>query len=172
MQYCGKCRRVCGDDSPRCPHCRGGKLRPVQGEDMVLLWEGDLYCCGLIEQALSQAGLEFKTQDTGGNYYGFECTELPTDRRIMVEFRSLEAAKALAVSAAKQAELERNGNGKNGENGEDGEDLGDGVDGGSPPPPGARRIAAEVISIAVFMLLVMLAVYGADAFAQWIKSLF
>ena len=37
--------------------------------------------------------------------------------------------------------------------------------------PGAKRIACEVLSVAAFLALIMLAVYGADSFAAWLKGM-
>ena len=37
MLYCAKCHGVCEDATAKCPNCKSGKLRQVDGEDLVLL---------------------------------------------------------------------------------------------------------------------------------------
>lgn len=155
MLYCTKCRRVCGEDNPKCPHCRSHRLRPAAQGDRVAFWAADEYTAGRIAAGLAEAGIECVQESSGGGYYSFECTEMPTDRQLLVSFAQLEEAKRVATDVACQVEQER------------GADTSEETE-----PPRMKRLIGEVLSILVFMVLVMLAVFGADAVAGWIKGLF
>ena len=42
---------------------------------------------------------------------------------------------------------------------------------GGDDRPGMKRIVGEVLSVLAFLVLIMLAVYGADGLANWLKGL-
>lgn len=155
MLYCEKCRRVCPEGVSKCPACRGQRLRPVGEQDMVFLCQCGLYTAQLLHSALEEAGIPQKMEGAGRAYFSFDSESMPTDQRVYVPFAQLNPAKELAAQVGRQVEAE-------GGNQEDTPQA---------APPSPRRIAAEVASVVGFLVLVMLAVYGADGFANWLKSL-
>lgn len=152
MQYCGKCRHVCEDGAGKCPGCRSTKLRPAGEGDMVFLCAADMYTAGKTNDALGAAGIECRMENKGHAYFNFDSESMPTDQNIYVPYESLERARDIAACAAKEVEMERAPE----------------EDGGGP---GVKRIVGEVLSVVAFLVLVMLAVYGADGFAGWLKGL-
>ncbi|WP_322171121.1 hypothetical protein [Acutalibacter caecimuris] len=155
MQYCEKCRRACPNELTRCPACRSQKLRPLDGQDMVFLCGCDMYTAQQLHTALEEAGIPSKMEDAGQSYFSFDSDSMPTDQKVYVPFEQLEQANDLAAQVSRQVESERSGK-----------------DGAQPAsPPTAKRIVGEVLSIVAFLVLIMLAVYGADGFANWLKSL-
>ncbi|RKJ39197.1 hypothetical protein D7X94_13250 [Acutalibacter sp. 1XD8-33] len=155
MLYCAQCRRICEEGRKRCPACRSGKLRPVAGRDFVLLQKTDLYGAQRLGEALSAGEIEYETQDAnaGQSYFNFDGDSMPTDQNVYVRYADWDKAGELAAKADRKRE----------------EDVEE--DAGEETPPSAKRIAAEVLSAAAFLVLIMLAVYGADALANWLKGL-
>lgn len=154
MQYCGKCRRVCGEGIEKCPGCRSRKLRPAGEGDEVFLCCADMYAAGRINGALIEAGIESRLESAGSAYFNFDSSSSPTDQNIYVPYADIDKAGEIAAAISKEVELERSPE-------EDGEGN----------RPGAKRIACEVLSVAAFLALIMLAVYGADSFAAWLKGM-
>lgn len=152
MQYCGKCGRVCEDGAAKCPGCRSGKLRPAGEGDMVFMCEADMYAAGKMNEALRGAGIECRMENVGSAYFNFDSASMPTDQKIFVPYERLEQAKEIAAAAAKEVEDERSP-----------EEEGGG--------PRTKRIVGEVLSVVAFLVLVMIAVYGADSLAGWLKGL-
>ena len=155
MLYCNKCRRVCEDACGKCPHCKSAKLRPVGGADQVFLCGSDLYAAGRLEEALTAAGIACQVEEAskGQGYFTFDSQSMPTDKNIYVPFDSLDAAKNIAAQVGQALEEER------------------AQDQQEPEPPSAKRLIGEILSVVGFLVLVMLAVYGADGFANWLKNL-
>ncbi len=150
MLYCPKCRSLCPQGALKCPRCREKRLRPPAPEDWVLLTAAGLYMAGQLKEGLDQSGIPCRMEELGHSAAAFyDSQAMPTDQRIYVPFKSLSEAQALA------ARLE----------GPEEEDP-------EPPPPTAKGIAGEILSIVAFLALVMLAVFGADAVANWLKSFF
>lgn len=153
MQYCGKCRHVCEDGPGKCPNCRSSKLRPAGEGDMVFLCGADMYTAGKLNDALGAAGIECRMENMGHAYFNFDSASMPTDQNVYVPYESLERAREIAAEVAKEVEDERAP--------EDEESGG----------PSAKRIVGEILSVVAFLVLVMLAVYGADGIAGWLKGL-
>ncbi len=156
MKYCEKCRQAWEESVAKCPACRNSRLRPADGKDLALLTTADLYAAQKLCQALEEAGCPFETEDAhkGQSYFQFDGQSMPTDQKVFVPVADLPAAQELAAQTARLVQQERDGGQEE-----------------DPGPPGAKRLLAEVLSVAAFLLLIMVAVYGADAFAGWIKSL-
>lgn len=149
MQYCVKCRRVFEEGPSKCPGCKSRKLRPAGEGDMVLLMTADMYSAGRINEALIEAGIESVLESAGSAYFSFDTS--PTDQNIFVPYESLQRAGEIAAGTGREVEEERAPE-------EDG-------------TPRVKRIVGEVLSVLAFLVLIMLAVYGADSFANWLKSL-
>lgn len=120
---------------------------------MVFLCAADMYTAGKMNDALNAAGIGCRLENEGRAYFNFDSASMPTDQNIYVPYECLGQARDIAAGAAKEVERERAP--------EDSGDIG----------PGAKRIVGEVLSVVAFLLLVMLAVYGADGFAGWLKGL-
>ena len=153
MLYCPKCRAVC-DNAARCPNCRNTKLRPVDPEDMVLLHSADLYTAQQVWERLSQEGIACKMEDfsSGPASYFYDSQVMPTDKSLFVPYRQLEEARVLSAQVGREVERE--------------------MEPGPAEPPGPKRIVGEILSVVLVLLLIMAAVFGADAAANWLKGLF
>lgn len=153
MQYCSKCRQVCEDSAKKCPRCKNAKLRPAGQEDQVLLCSTNLYAAGRIQEAVAGAGVDCKIEDAakGHSYYTFDPQALPTDQNVFVPFGRLTEAQEIAARVERELEEEAQA-------------------GQEAEPPSAKRLVAEAVSVVAFLALVMLAVYGADGFANWLKG--
>lgn len=153
MQYCGKCRHVCEDGPGKCPNCRSARLRPAGEGDMVFLCGADMYTAGKLNDALGAAGIECRLENVGHAYFSFDSASMPTDQSVYVPYERLEQARGIAAEVVREVEEERAP--------EEGESGG----------TGAKRIIGEVLSVVGFLVLIMLAVYGADGLANWLKGL-
>ncbi|WP_322182063.1 hypothetical protein [Neglectibacter caecimuris] len=155
MLYCEKCRSICPDSTEKCPACKSVRLRAVNGEDMVLLHRADQYTAGRLAEQFDEAGVLYQLEpfSKGKTSYLYDCEVMPTDKNIYVRYEDLPAAKEF--SAQMKAELEQQA----GE--EEFEEM-----------PRKKRILVQVLSLLGFFLLVILAVFGADALANWLKSIF
>lgn len=154
MLYCPKCRRLSEDSAKKCGNCRSAGLRPPGKEDMVFLCGCDQYLAGKVLEALEAAGIPSSSEETGsgGGYFTFDSMSMPTDRTVFALYDRLEEARELAAQVSAQVEAER-------------------APQEEAEPPGGKRILWEVLSVVGFLLLVMGAVYGADALAGWLKGL-
>lgn len=152
MQYCTKCRRLCGDEASRCPVCRGQKLRPAGAEDMAFLCRCEAYEGERLGQALAEGGVPHSLEDQAGSYFSFDSDDSPTGKALYVPAGQMEAAREIAAAVGREMERER---------GEEQE----------AEPPSPRRLVGEILSVLAFLVLIMAAVYGADGLADWLKSL-
>ena len=153
MYYCPKCRSV-GDNGARCLNCRNTKLRPVDPEDYVLLHSADQYMAQQVSERLAQEGIGCKVEafSSGLVSYFYDSQVMPTDKTLYVPYRHLEQARALSAQIGREMEQE--------------------AEEAEAEPPGAKRIIGEIVSVVAFLLLVMTAVFGADAAANWLKGFF
>lgn len=154
MQYCLKCRCVCEDNAVKCGNCGSNKLRLAEDEDMVLLCRADQYTAQQLRERMDAAGIacEEKPANSDWGISPYDSEAMPTDRNVYVKFSGLSRAKEISSALRKEQE--------EGEE-EQFEDM-----------PRKKRILVQVLSILGFLVLVMLAVYGADALANWLKSVF
>lgn len=156
MLYCVKCHELCADDTTRCPGCKNSRLRPVSGADMVLLHRADEFTAKRLAERFDTAGIVYRLEPaaTGLQTPLYDSSAMPTDRIILVRYDDLEAAKGFSRELEDELARERQAE-------EEFEEM-----------PLKKRLVVQTLSIILFMLLVMVAVFGADAFANWLKSLF
>ena len=102
MQYCGKCRRVCGEGIEKCPGCRSRKLRPAGEGDEVFLCCADMYAAGRINGALIEAGIESRLESAGSAYFNFDSSSSPTDQNIYVPYGGLDKAGEIAAAVSRE----------------------------------------------------------------------
>ena len=81
---------------------------------------------------------------------------MPTDKLVLVRWSDYETAKKLAVQVDHQVEEERASVGQDEETFQD--------------MPRKKRIIVQAVSVFLFLLLVMLVVFGADTLANWLKG--
>ena len=160
MLYCTKCRAVCEDTVTRCPSCKSSRLRTAYDNDLVRLHRADEYTAGRLRELFDEAGLIYAIEpfSDGQISHFYDAEILPTDKNIFVRFADLDAAKKIAE--ALKEEIDR-ANGELDPGPDETEEL-----------PRKKRIVLEMTSVIIFMVLVMLAVFGADAFANWVRSFF
>ena len=163
MLYCEKCRTLSPDGSDRCQSCRSAKLRPAAGEDLVLLHRADQYTAGLLAAKLDEARIPYDLTPAARHPFTqlYDSEALPTDKALFVPWDDLPRAEELSLQVKAQVEAERAAAGKEGEEEEPFEPM-------SP----RKRLVVQILSTIAFLILVMLVVFGADAFSNWLKSLF
>lgn len=156
MLYCTKCRCVCEDSTAKCPNCKSVKLREAGENDLVLLHRADQYTAQRLAELFDGAGVVYQLEPFGKGRvsYLYDSEVMPTDKNIFVRFADLPAAKELSVKLQEELEQEQ-------EPEEEFEEM-----------PRGKRMLVQSLSVIAFLILVMLAVFGADAFAGWLKQLF
>ena len=127
---------------------------------MVLLHRADQYTAGLLEKRFQEQGLSYRMEPFQGGRisYLYEGDVMPTDKTVLVAWKDYSAAKELSTQVSRQVEEERAQAGGEGETFQD--------------MPRKKRILVQIVSVLAFLLVVMLVVFGADAAANWLKSLF
>lgn len=157
MLYCAKCRLVCEDSSAKCRTCKNTKLRAVNDSDMVLLHRADEYTAQRLCGQFDDLGIVYELTPFAKNAtsYMYDSEVMPTDKNIFVRYCDLPAAKEISSKLKEELEKEQEG-----ESEEEFEDM-----------PRTKRLIVQSLSVIAFMVLVMLAVFGADAFANWLKGL-
>ncbi len=157
MQYCEKCHFAAEDSAAKCPNCQNQKLRAIGPDDMVLLQRADQYTAKRLTEQFETAGIPFEEEPFGQGRvsYLYDSEVMPTDKNLYVRFADLETARAASagVKAAMKQEQESPE--------EEFEDM-----------PRKKRILVQTVSVIAFLVLVMLTVFGADALANWLKSIF
>lgn len=155
MQYCKRCGSVCEDALHRCPNCSSNKLRKALDEDFVYLQRADVYTAGRLESLFAENGIECRTEPYGKGRPAplYDSEVMPTDKSVFVSLKDLPEARDL--SAALQREQE--------EDAPQEEEFAE--------MPRRKRIVVQALSAIAFILLVMAAVFTADAVAGWLKSL-
>lgn len=156
MLYCPKCRSVCEESTAKCPNCKNTKLREVNEEDYVLLHRADLYATQRLEKQFEEHGVAYRIEDFGKGRvsYLYDSEVMPTDKNIYVKYRDLPTARGLSTQVKSLLEQERAGET------EEFEDM-----------PRKKRMIVQTLSVLAFLILVMLVVFGADAFANWLKGI-
>ena len=90
--------------------------------------------------------------------YLYDNDVLPTDKLVLVRWSDYERGKELFTQVKHQVEEERAQVGAEEETFED--------------MPRKKRIVVQIVSVAAFLVLIMLVVFAADGLANWLKSLF
>ena len=154
MQYCKRCQTVCEDHEHRCPGCKSNKLRKALDDDFVFLQRADVYMAGRLESLLAENEIDCRLEPYGKGRPAalYDSEVMPTDKSVFVPFKDLPNARDLSAALARELEPE--------ESEEEFEDM-----------PRRKRIVVQAVSAIAFILLVMLAVFAADAVAGWLKSL-
>ena len=127
---------------------------------MVRLQRADQYTASLLEQRFSQEGVVYKMEPFTGGWvsYLYDNDVLPTDKLVLVRWSDYERGKGLFTQVKHQVEEERAQVGAEEETFED--------------MPRKKRIVVQIVSVAAFLVLIMLVVFAADGLANWLKSLF
>lgn len=153
MLYCERCKGIAQDGARRCPNCKNPRLRPLSGDDMVFLQRADLYTANLLSERFAAEGIEFEALEVPSSSFTYDSTAMPTDKNISVRYDKMERAEEIAREVSKEVERET------------GEDV-------PETRTNPKRIVFEILMVVIFISLVMLAVFGADTFANWLKNLF
>ena len=158
MLYCTKCHGVCPDATAKCPNCKSAQRRQLNDDDLVLLHRADQYTASLLEQQFQERGIAYRMDPFSGGRicYLYEGDVMPTDKQVLVRWGDYDAAKEISSQVKLQVEKERA--------------VGDGEEYEEMSPK--KRIVVQIVSVFFFILLIMLAVYGTDAIANWLKGLF
>lgn len=155
MLYCEKCRSLCLDTTPRCPGCRNAKLRPAGENDLVRLHRADQYTASLLAERFDAVGILYKLEPYAKGLAAplYDSEVMPTDKLVLVRNADLETATELSRVLGEELREQ-----------DPEQDL--------AQTPLRRRLVVQTLSVLAFLALVALVVLGADAFADWLKSLF
>ncbi len=156
MQYCKRCSSVCEDHLHRCPNCNSNKLRKALEDDYVYLQRADVYTAGRLEGLFTENGIDCRLEPYGKGRPAplYDSEVMPTDKSVFVPFKDLQEARDLAAALYREMEADEPKE-------EEFEDM-----------PRRKRILVQALSAIAFILLIMLAVFAADAAAGWLKGLF
>lgn len=154
MQYCKRCQRACEDFEHRCPSCKSNKLRPALDDDFVFLQRADVYTAGRLESLFAENEIDCRLTPYGKGRPVplYDSEVMPTDKSVFVPLKDLPEARDLSAALLRGMEP--------GSPEEEFEDM-----------PRRKRIVVQALSAIAFILMVVLAVFAADAVAGWLKSL-
>ena len=126
----------------------------------MLLQRADEFTAYRLAERFEAAGIPCRSEPaaTGLHTPLFDGSVMPTDKIVLVRFGDLETAEQLSVEVRDKLASERQPEEPSEEEFED--------------MPLKKRLIVQTLSILLFMALVAAAVLGADAFANWLKSLF
>ena len=146
--YCAACRRI-AEEGETCPHCGERELRPLLEEDPVFLAGIDAESFGFLKENLEREKIAFEAEEQplppDGSVYSGKA--LLPGRDIYVAARDLERADAvLSETFASVKEMNA--------------------------MPQKKRIAVQIVSVFLFVVLIYLVIRGADAVAAFIRNLF
>lgn len=160
MLVCPNCHGLCQSGSACCPNCKNRKLRPVTADDLVLLQRADEYAAHRLAERLEAAGISCRSEPaaTGLRTPLFDGGAMPTDKIVLVRYGDLEAAQQISREVLDELSKERQPDEQ--------------PEGEFEDMPLKKRLVVQTVSIILFMALVAVAVLGADAVANWLKSLF
>ncbi len=151
MLYCTKCQTVCADSTRTCPNCKRSRaLRPIKDSDEVFFMKVSEAEAVELEELFDVQAIRCRIEPikNGFSVSTFDPEFMPTDKNIFVEYGDLERANELMAKEIEDPE-------------EPEED----------PVPKSKRLVIETVSVIAFLVLVMLAVFSADAVANWLKAL-
>ena len=152
MLYCTKCQTVCADSTRTCPNCKRSRaLRPIKDSDEVFFMKVSEAEAAELEEIFDVQAIHCRIDPVQAGYSvsTFDPEFMPTDKNVFVEYGDLERANELM---AKEIE--------------------DPAEPEEDTMPKGKRLFLETVSIIAFLVLVMLAVFSADAVANWLKALF
>ena len=119
----------------------------------------DQYTAQRLEPLFQEHGVAYRLEpfDGGRISYLYDSDVLPTDRMVLARWGDYPTAQGLARQLAQDIERERAAE----SGGEVFEDM-----------PLKKRVIVQILSVAAFLVLIALVVFGADAAANWVKGLF
>ena len=102
MLYCAKCHGVCEDATAKCPNCKSSKLRPVTGDDFVLLHRVDQYTAQRLEPLFQEHGVAYRLEPFDGGPHLLPLRQRrgsPPDRMVLARWGDYPTAQGLARQA-------------------------------------------------------------------------
>lgn len=106
--YCESCCRII-EETNRCPHCRGKKIRDPEPKDPCFLTELNYVNSSILEDVLKQEGIPYLRKDLLGAGLAIRVGPVLDWGRFFVSYENLEKAKAIVdgvFSDKKEAEDE------------------------------------------------------------------
>ena len=160
MLYCAKCHGVCEDATAKCPNCKSSKLRPVTGDDFVLLHRVDQYTAQRLEPLFQEHGVAYRLEPFDGGPHLLPLRQRRAPHPTAWSWPAggtTPPPRAWPGRLAQDIERERAA--------ESGEEVFEDM-------PLKKRVIVQILSVAAFLVLIALVVFGADAVANWVKGLF
>lgn len=153
MLYCTKCQTAFEEGGNKCPVCHREKsVRVANDSDYIRLHRADLYTAQRLAADFDAHHVAYRLEPYENQRIShlYDSEVMPTDQNIFVRYSDLTQAKACSARLKKTIE--------------DTEEFDD-----MPPK---KRLAVQIISVILFLLLVTVVVLCADSFAGWLLDLF
>ncbi len=153
VQYCTKCNNLVEDKITVCPHCKRSRaLREAQDDDMLFMMKVSEYEAGELSEMFETQAVKYEVKPIKTSMVSsvYDSEYIPTDKNIFVAFKDVERAKKILEEEIIEKDIEE-------------------IEEGAPSP---KRIALQIVSVLLFLLLVSATVLFADAIANYVRNLF
>ena len=137
MKYCPNCKRIF-EEGEVCPHCDNKEIRKPENDDKILILTADPEAASLIIDRFNIAEIDFETVDIerlGDS--PFSGKAFIPDCEIYVYYRDYETSELILNDVFKEIETLN-------------------------APPTAKGVLSQAVSIGLFVLMVMIAIFAAD----------
>lgn len=156
MLYCTKCNALNEQGVDKCSGCGSRKsLREAAAEDFVRLHNADQYTAGLLAKDFDEANITYRVEPMQNRGFStlYDSEAMPTDKSIYVHYGDMEQAKELSAALKQKIQDEQ--------------EL-PAEDNMSP----RKRLVIQIVSVALFLLLITVVVLLSDFFANNLKEFF
>lgn len=156
MLYCTKCGALNEQAVEKCAGCGSRKsLREADADDYIRLHNADQYTAGLLEKDFEAANIGHRIEPMKNRGFSstYDSEVMPTDKSIYVRYADMEQAKEL--SAALKEKIK--------------EEQGPPAEDNMSP---RKRLVIQIVSVALFLVLITVVVLLSDFFANNLKEFF
>ncbi len=135
-----------------CPHCKRSRaLRDAKDEDLLFMMKVSEFEAGELSEIFESQGIVYDIRPVKTSMVSsvYDSEYIPTDKNMFVAFKDVERAKDILKEEIIEDDIEE-----------------------QEEAPGAKRIALQIVSVLLFLVLVSCTVFFADAVAGFIRDLF
>lgn len=156
MLYCTKCSALSEQGADKCTGCGSRKsLREANAEDFVRLHNADEYTAGLLAEDFDAENIAYRVEPMQNRGFTslYDSEVMPTDKSIYVRYGDMERARGFSAALKQKIKDEQ----------------GPPVEDNMSP---RKRLVIQIISVALFLLLITVVVLLSDFFANNLKEFF